>query len=269
MPREPIFFASDLGVYTMDSKEIPLQSEPCIQKRFERADCSSLVCADAPLHRRRLLQLLGAGALGLALPVAGQSAGLAATAPPEERESSPEPFWQPAGMDVLTAIFTRRTQREYTGEPVSKETVQRILAAGMNAPSAHNTQPWSFVVFTSQDSLNRIPKLIPYTQYAVKAGAAVLVCVRFLEGEVRELAPLSVACCVQNMLLTSHVLGYGSVWIQIYPNTELVNAWRKEVKIPDEVLPLAVMPIGRPVSPLPPVNRMDPAKIHYENWQKS
>ena len=96
-----------------------------------------------------------------------------------------------------------------------------------------------------------------------------LVCVRFLEGEIQELAPLSVACCMQNMLLTSHALGYGSVWMQIYPNDDYMKGWRQEAKIPEDVLPLALMPIGKPVSALPPVNRMDSTKIFYETWQNS
>lgn len=250
----------------MKDNGVPLQSEPHIQKESGGEACQTLARA-VSFHRRRVLQLLGVGALGLALPATGQ--GAVPAAPAVSGEAPAQPFWEPAGVDLLTAIFTRRTQREYTGEPVPKKVLDRILAAGMNAPSAHNTQPWSFVVFTRQASLDRIPKLIPYTQYAVKAGAAVLVCVRFLEGEIHELAPLSVACCMQNMLLTSHALGYGSVWIHIYPNAEYIAAWRKEVKIPEAVLPLAVMPVGRSVSVLPPVNRMDPAKIHYENWQGS
>ena len=248
----------------MKGNGVPLQSEPHTQKQPGEEACPAFARA-VSFHRRRLLQLLGAGALGLGLPAMGQGAAQAAAS----GEVPSQPFWEPAGMDVLTAIFTRRTQREYTGEPVPKEALDRILAAGMNAPSAHNTQPWSFVVFTRQASLDRIPKLIPYTQYAVKAGAAVLVCVRFLEGEIQELAPLSVACCMQNMLLASHALGYGSVWIHIYPNAEYIAGWRKEMKIPEAVLPLAVMPVGRPASALPPVNRMDAAKIYYENWQSS
>ena len=250
----------------MKDNGVPLQSEPHIQKQPEEEDCPAPARA-VSFPRRRLLQLLGAGALGMTLPATGRGAAPAAPAVPVETPS--QPFWDPAGMDVMTAIFTRRTQREYTGEPVPKEDLDRILAAGMNAPSAHNTQPWSFVVFTKQASLDRIPKLIPYTQYAVKAGAAILACVRFLEGEINELAPLSVACCMQNMLLASHALGYGSVWIHIYPNAEYIAGWRKQVKIPEAVLPLAVMPVGRPVSALPPVNRMDAAKIHLENWQGS
>lgn len=267
--RGSIFCKSYKGVSIMKGNELPLQSGLGVRKQSANDACPAFASAGISLQRRRLLQALGVGALGLALPAAGSGVALAADASGEGREPVAAPFWQPAGMDLSTAIFTRRTQREYTGEPVTTQDLQRILAAGMNAPSAHNTQPWSFVVLTSQESLNRIPKLIPYTQYAVKAGAAVLSCVRFLKGEIRELALMSVACCMQNMLLTSHALGYGSVWMQIYPNDDYMKGWRQEAKIPEDVLPLALMPIGKPVSALPPVNRMDSTKIFYETWQNS
>ena len=251
----------------MKENKVPPQSAPCLHTGHEDEREPSRAPVDASLRRRRLLQLLGAGALGLAVPSLGQNACLAAAESSVPDSLPPEaPFWEPAGMDVMTAIFTRRTQREYTGEPVPKDVIQRILAAGMNAPSAHNTQPWSFVVITSQETLNHIPKLIPYSQYAVKAGAAIITCVRFLEGEIRELALMSTACCMQNMLLTSHALGYGSVWMHIYPNQDFIAGWRKELKIPEDILPLAVLPVGKPLTALSPVSRMDPTKVRYESW---
>lgn len=252
----------------MKANEVPLQFAPSVHRRRNCNISSPFSRQPVSLRRRRILQFLGLGALGIALPLTAQKRGLAAPGAPDPEQAATEPFWNPAGMDAMTAMFTRRSQREYTGAPLPKEDLQKILAAGMNAPSAHNTQPWSFVVFSSPYSLNRIPKLIPYTQYAVKAGAAVLVCVHFQEGEPRELALLSVACCIQNMLLACHALGYGAVWLQVYPGIEAMDAWRKEAELPDDILPLALVPIGKPVNALPPVNRMDSARVYHETWGK-
>ena len=49
-------------------------------------------------------------------------------------------------MDVLEAIFTRRSIREFTNEEVSEADLETLLRAAMAAPSAHNRQPWHFVV---------------------------------------------------------------------------------------------------------------------------
>ena len=50
----------------------------------------------------------------------------------------------------LEIIFSRRSIRRYTGEPVSEADVTSLLKAGMAAPSASNQKPWHFVVITDK-----------------------------------------------------------------------------------------------------------------------
>jgi len=45
-------------------------------------------------------------------------------------------------MDVFEAIETRRSIRAFTDQPVSKETVEKLLQISQRAPSGTNTQPW-------------------------------------------------------------------------------------------------------------------------------
>jgi nitroreductase len=49
-------------------------------------------------------------------------------------------------MDVLDAIAGRKSIRAFTSDPVSRETVEKILAASQRAPSGTNTQPWHVYV---------------------------------------------------------------------------------------------------------------------------
>lgn len=49
-------------------------------------------------------------------------------------------------MEFYEVIAKRRTTRRFTTEPVPRETVERILDSGRNAPSGANRQPWLFVV---------------------------------------------------------------------------------------------------------------------------
>ena len=53
-----------------------------------------------------------------------------------------------AASTFQTLIRTRRSIRRYQHEPIAPEVLQRILEAGTWAPSAHNRQPWRFVVLT-------------------------------------------------------------------------------------------------------------------------
>lgn len=52
---------------------------------------------------------------------------------------------------LLDVIRTRRSIRKYTGAKVPDNIVNNILEAGRWAPSAHNWQPWKFVVITNKD----------------------------------------------------------------------------------------------------------------------
>jgi nitroreductase len=49
-------------------------------------------------------------------------------------------------MDVLEAIYKRRSIRKYQDRPVPRETICMLIRAAVQAPSALNLQPWSFLV---------------------------------------------------------------------------------------------------------------------------
>jgi nitroreductase len=49
-------------------------------------------------------------------------------------------------MDVLEAIRSRRSIRQFTDQPVSREAIERILEAAVAAPNHRLTQPWRFYV---------------------------------------------------------------------------------------------------------------------------
>lgn len=49
-------------------------------------------------------------------------------------------------MELMQAIYSRRSIRRYKSQPVPRELVQRLLAAAVMAPSGSNAQPWSFVI---------------------------------------------------------------------------------------------------------------------------
>lgn len=49
-------------------------------------------------------------------------------------------------MNTLKAIAERRSIRKFKSRPVSRELTEKILAAGIQAPSGKNLQPWKFYV---------------------------------------------------------------------------------------------------------------------------
>jgi nitroreductase len=47
---------------------------------------------------------------------------------------------------IYDAISGRRSIRQYSSDDVSPDTVRRLISMAVMAPSAHNRQPWPFVV---------------------------------------------------------------------------------------------------------------------------
>jgi nitroreductase len=62
-------------------------------------------------------------------------------------------------MDVYRAVRTRQSIRQFTDRPVSREVLERVLAAAADAPSGSNLQPWNVCV-VSGDSLARLKKTV-------------------------------------------------------------------------------------------------------------
>ena len=115
---------------------------------------------------------------------------------------------------VIDAIFSRRSIRRYTTEPVTRDDIITILKAGQWAPSGLNNQPWRFLVISRDDP--RHDKLAGCTKYAhIVRGSSACICV-LLEKEAiySEMKDHQGAgACIQNMMLAAHSLGIGTVWL--------------------------------------------------------
>ncbi len=75
-------------------------------------------------------------------------------------------------MDLYDAIRGRKSIRRFKSDPVPEEDIRKILDAGRLAPSANNTQPWSFVVIRDRAVLTKmaaavrdmIDRMIPFAE---------------------------------------------------------------------------------------------------------
>ena len=114
-------------------------------------------------------------------------------------------------MDFLDFLKQRRSYRQYTGEPVEKELLDRIVEAGLLAPSGRNIKPEELIVVTD-------PKLLTQLSQCRKAGSQMLegagACIIVLGDE--DKTDVWVEDC-SNVILTMHYmassLGLGSCWI--------------------------------------------------------
>ena len=53
-------------------------------------------------------------------------------------------------MDIYDALYTTRSMRKVTPEPIPHDVQERIMDAAIRAPSGSNRQPWRFTVVRSR-----------------------------------------------------------------------------------------------------------------------
>ena len=169
-------------------------------------------------------------------------------------------------MDLRDAIYSRRSVRSFTSEPVTPEAVQELLGAAMQAPSAGNEQPWQFIVIDDRGLLDAIPQISPYAPMCRVAPLAVLVC-----GDRREVRHTGYwvqdcSAATENLLLTAHALGLGAVWTGVHPNDERERAFRALLGLPEEIVPMALVVLGVPAESGTPVLRFNPDRVHNNGW---
>src|SRR3990170_1911881 len=149
---------------------------------------------------------------------------------------------------IIDAIKERRSIRKYSSRPVSIEILREILEAARWAPSAHNAQPWRFIVLTDAASKAVLAEAMAEAWNAdlardglavtaratmteaskkrfANSPALIVACLTMLNmrkypdasrrKSERELAVQSMGAAIQNLLLAAHSKGLGACWKKV------------------------------------------------------
>jgi len=161
-------------------------------------------------------------------------------------------------MEALEAIRKRRSVREYTGEGVPREDLEKIVDAGRLAATGYNRQPWDFIVVTEKAMIEQLKVA---AQWMDKTGAIIAVVI----DPSSEWWVEDGSAAVENMLIASTALGYGSCWLEgdTKPHEE---EFKKLLDIPKDKRLLTLIPIGVPVS-WPTVEKKSLEEVlHWEKY---
>lgn len=170
---------------------------------------------------------------------------------------------------VLDNIAQRKSVRSYTNEPVAKEQLEKLVRAGMAAPSAVNKQPWAFIVLSERAAMDALAEKLPHAKMLKEAPAAIVVCGdmdKALEGDGREYWVQDASAATQNILLAAEAMGLGAVWTGAYPVQARVNDIKAALSLPENIIPLDVIPVGHPAGDDKPKDKWKPENVHWEKW---
>ena len=171
--------------------------------------------------------------------------------------------------DVIKAIMTRISVREFTGEKISSAQVETLLRAAMSAPSALNKQPWVFVVVSDERLIRQLGQALPYSRCSNHPACAIIPCgdmSKTIEGALSAFWVNDVSAATENLLLAAHAMGLGAVWTGLHPDMERVKTVQDILGLPDHIIPLCVVPVGVPAECPAVKDKYLPENIHYNGW---
>jgi nitroreductase len=192
--------------------------------------------------------------------------------------------------DFFDVVHTQRAARTFLPDDIDDDTVARILTAATHAPSAENSQPYDFVVVRDPELRARIgaltarawtsggrafeedrlsPAFLADVERGAMGGVAAAPVLIVVCGDTRPIHAAALASsvfpAVQNLLLAAHALGLGSTLttLPLVAGDELSTL----LALPPEVVPLAVVPLGRLPKPLGrPRRRPVSEKAHLNRY---
>ena len=182
-----------------------------------------------------------------------------------------------ATSTLYRIIQERRSIRRFDGSAIPSETLQRVLEAATMAPSAHNRQPWRFVILTALEDKRSLANALgeelrqdrladgddpgqiekDVTQSIERITNAPVVVIACLSMEAMDVYPderrktaeyimavQGVSMAAQNLLLAAHAEGLGACWLcaPLFTKDEV----REELSLPDGWDPQGLIILGYP-----------------------
>lgn len=139
-------------------------------------------------------------------------------------------------MEVLECVKTLSSVRNYVQKEAPEEVIMEVLEAGRLAPSAHNDQPWEFILIRDKGVLKAMERYCISGRFISQVSFAVVV----VTDPASKWHEIDSTRAVQNMVLTAWSRGLGSCWIGRLEREGLMNY----LGIPPKLNVLTVLPFG-------------------------
>lgn len=167
-------------------------------------------------------------------------------------------------MKFLDLVHDRYSCRKFSDKPVDDDTLNKILEAGIYAPTAKNVQPVKIWVMKSSESLSKIKSCTPFkwteniSVFLLVGGTKENAFVR--PSDNRNFEDVDASIVATHLMLAAHDLGLASTWIGFF-DVNKVNELFPETKDYDLV---AIFPIGYPADDSQPSDRHAVRKTQSE-----
>jgi len=168
-------------------------------------------------------------------------------------------------METFDAIKGRRSVRNYKNEKIPIEKLEKIMDAGMWAPSGSNEQPWEFIAVVDDDDIKEVKTFSPGI---FGNPAAIIIICRDLNRAYEicselgrdTLSMMDISMASQNIMLAAYDLGIGSCAVRSFG----ISAVKRLYDLPDHINPELLITLGYPEeTPKPPKRRGISEVVHW------
>ncbi|WP_414660289.1 nitroreductase family protein [Horticoccus sp. 23ND18S-11] len=190
-------------------------------------------------------------------------------------------------VGLTDAIFHRRAVREFSARETEPDSVEQLLVAAVQAPSALNQQPWGFVVIHGRTRLadysQRVKAFLVATyptsfevhsrsdlyedpHYDILHGADTLVVIYSKRGRLHPTED----CCLaaENLMLAAYGQGLGTCPIGFARPWLDLPEIKRELGVPDHWVAVFPVVLGYPAGPVAPTPREEPDVANWV-WETS
>ena len=166
----------------------------------------------------------------------------------------------------MSIIFERKSVRKFTDEEVSDELIEKLLMAGMQAPSSCNSQPWEFIVVSKPEDKRAISEMHRFAKPAGEASKLIVTIGNLNESKVHRMIEQDLGACNENILLQATHEGLGAVWLGFHPIEDRTLKLKEYLNIPDHCIPFSVICVGWPKGKSDVKLRYDEGKVHRDRY---
>lgn len=191
----------------------------------------------------------------------------------------------PNSISLMDAIYNRRSVRDYLPQKVSKDLINILLDAAVQAPSALHEEPCAFAIIQNKSLLDRLSEcakkmlhdeslqrksekrkhildVVEQPEFHVfyNATTLIVICSKFQDSFVEADCWLA----AENLMLSAYAHGLGSRVIGFSAPALNLPEWKAEIGIPDEMNAVVPIILGTPSDPPLSSGRKSPEIIAWK-----
>ncbi len=169
-------------------------------------------------------------------------------------------------MQILDEIKNWVTIKKYLSKSIEPDIVERILEAGVRAPSAKNRQPWRFIACTEQEVKSKITDASYGQDHVGSAPVIIAACTTNVEYKMpngQNSYPIDISMAVAFMMIQARAEKLGACVVTTYDEAEIKDI----LSVPYSMRVVMLLLLGYPdENPILTKRKLKSRVIAHEHW---